>query len=167
MKKLLNYLLKIGIEETTRNARYYEEAPAVFYLETYGDSNYFYNAPNFTYKGVVICFDFNIEAGADYFRKLSQYEKMLKTYCKKYGYTMRAESLYTMRYIYICRTADRETAENYYIFRDNARQECERIAHELYQAGKPEEVNRAMRQIMDKYGEFYNEFLQATETKTA
>ena len=167
MQKLFNYLLKIGIEETTKKARYYDEAPAVFYSVTYGDNTYFNNAPNFTYTGAVICFDYNAEAGPDYFRKFNQLEKQLNTYAKKYGYIMRAESLYNCRYIYICKASDKEKAENYYIFRDGARQECDIIAHELYTAGKPEEVNNAMRAIMDKYGAEYNEFLRATEEKTA
>ena len=168
MKKLFNYLLKIGIQETTRNARYNEEAPAVFYIETYGDNSYFTNAPNFIYKGVVICFDYNAEAGPDYFRKFAQLEKMLKTYCKKYNYNMRVDSyFYGYKYLYICRESDREKADNYYYFRDAARQECEQTAHEFYTAGTPEKINGALYEIMEKYGAAYNEFLANTEEKTA
>ena len=168
MKKLFNYLLKIGVQETTRSARYNEEAPAVFYSETYGDRSYFTNAPNFTYTGAVICFDYTAEAGADYFRKFTQLEKMLKTYCKKYGYNMRVDSyFYGYKYIYICKETDREKADSYYYFRDAARQECEQTAHEFYTAGTPEKINGALYDIMNKYGAAYNEFLNNTEVKTA
>lgn len=46
--------------------------------------------------------------------------------------------------------------ENYNFFADAARTECELLQHEYYKNGRHDEVNDAMRDIMNKYGAMYN-----------
>lgn len=167
MDRLYKYLENIGVQETTRHARPEDESPATYRRETFGDSNYFTNATNFIYSGAVVTLDYNVEAPANYFIKLRHIEKRLAAYCKKYGYIMQDRSAYFTRCFYIWRAEDRERALDYFSFRDNCIEECNQAAHKLYEAGKPEEVEKTLTEIMNLYGNAYNDFLKATETKTA
>lgn len=174
MRKLYKYLAKIGIQETARNARYYEEKPANYYIETYG-SNYFYNT-TFTYTGIVVTFEYPKIEGTEeekrgFYAGQMQKEKMLKTYCKKYGYTMQGGYFYGDRVFTIRKNADIEKAEIFYTHESASVKECEEIAHKYYTEGKPEMVNNALlRPIMDRHEKELSEHLQAIyrkELKTA
>ena len=175
MKKLYKYLEKIGIKETSRIARYQDEAPANYYIETYG-SNYFYNT-TFLYKGIIVTFDYSeIENGTEeekraFYAGQAQKEKMLKNYCKKYGYTMQGGYFYGDRVFTIKRTADIEKAEIFYTHESASVKECEEIIHKYYTEGKPEKVNNALlHPIMERHEKELNEHLQAIygeEAKTA
>ena len=96
---------------------------------------------------------------------------MLKTYCKKYGYTMKGGYFYGDRVFTIRRTADIEKAEIFYIHERASLDECEKAAHEFYKIGKPEKVNNALlNPIMERHEKELNEHLQAIygkELKTA
>lgn len=174
MKKLYKYLEKIGITETSRNARYQDEAPANYYIETYG-SNYFYNT-TFTYTGIVVTFEYPKMEGTEeekrgFYAGQMQKEKMLKTYCKKYGYTMEGGYFYGDRVFTIRRSADIEKAEIFYTYESASVKECEEIAHKYYTEGKPEMVNNSLlHPIMERHEKELNEHLQAIygkELKTA
>lgn len=163
MERLFNYLNKIGVEEKPKNG-HHEPAPAEYYRETYGDATFFDNAPNHTHPGAVVALDYNTEAPAEYFQNLNHIEKKITAYCKKYGYTCRRNTCHYSRtvYFYIEKLEDREAADSFYYFRDAARKEAEQAAHILYTQGRPDEVNATIKRIIDKYGESYTEFLQAT-----
>lgn len=163
MKKLFSYLSKIGIQESRKHGNH-DEAPAVFYRETYGDNNYFYNAPNHTHAGAVVALDYNAEAPQSYFENLRQIERKIESYCKKYGYRYTRRACYGVAFYTVEKIEDREAADAFYYFRDAARAEVDAAAHELYTAGKYNEVEAAARRIMDKYGAAYNEFLKEIET---
>lgn len=168
MEKLYKYLLKIGVEEKPRRGNY-TPAPAEFYRQTYGDE-YFYNAPNHTHAGAVVALDYNAEAPAEYFKNLMQIEKSLQTYCKKYGYCCRRDTCHYSKtvYFYIEKQTDRDAATDFYYFRDAARQDCEHYYHIAKYHGTPQkEIETTLRAIMDKYGDGYKEFLQATQPATA
>lgn len=174
MKKLYKYLEKIGIQETTRNARYYEEKPANYIKVHYG-SNYFYNT-TFIYTGIIVTFEYPEMEGTEeekrgFYAGQMQKEKMLKKYCKKYGYSMEGGYFYGDRVFTIRKTADIEKAEIFYIHESASVKECEEIAHKYYTEGTPEKVNNALlRPIMERHEKELNEHLQAIygeETKTA
>lgn len=167
MEKLYRYLEKIGLKESTSRNHYRDEAPALFYRETYGDNSYFTNAPNFIYPGAVVILDYNTSAPADYYRKQKQLEKMILKYCKRYNYEIKSRYFYGEQVMTITTCADQEAANNYYFFRDRCRQECEQEAHRLYTEGKPEEVNARMGEIMTEHGNYYNLFLQESNKATA
>jgi hypothetical protein len=168
MEKLYKYIAKLGIKESTRHAHYSEEGPAVFYREKYGDNNYFVNAPNFTYNAAVICLDFQVIAPTDYFMKQAQIEKMLQRYCRRYNYEIfNRSACFGLVSFVIATRADREKAENYYFFRDRCRNEADMAAHELYEAGQPGKVPEVIRKIVIEHGNYYNQFLQEQETRTA
>lgn len=166
MEKLYNYLLKIGIDERPKRGNL-DEPPAIFYRELFGNSNYFYNAPNHTHAGAVVTLNYNAEAAAEYSKNLIQIEKSLQTYCKKYNYYCRRDTCHHSKtvYFYIEKQTDRDAATTYYYYMDSCREECEQAAHELYIAGRPEKVEATLREIMQKWGAAYNERLNADETK--
>ena len=162
MEKLFAYLQKIGVEERPQHGNY-DEPPAMYNRVTYGDNSYFYNAPNHTHAAALVALDYNAEAPENYFANLRQIEQKIATYCKKYGYTATTTIHPWIVYIKIEKTSDREAAENYYYFRDAAREECEQYFHIAHTHGTPQkEIETTLRAIMDKYGENYKEFLQAT-----
>lgn len=168
MEKLYKYLNKIGVEEKPRRGNY-TPAPAEFYRQTYGEQGYFENAPGYTYPGAVVTLDYNAEAPAEYFKSLQKIETRIERYCKKYGFSCRRDTCHYSKsvYFYIEKQTDRENAANYYRFRDACREECDKIAHYLYSIGRPEAVNNELKIVINKYGESYKEFLQATQTATA
>lgn len=159
MEKLFKYLMKLGLTESTSIKHYRDESPALFYRETYGDRSYFKNAPNYTYEGAVIVLDYNVEATPDFFRKQKALERMIEKYCKRYGYTFNSKYFYGDIVITATRQDYRETADSYFYFRDKSVEECDQKAHELYTAGRDAEVNSALGEIMEQWGNAYNDFL--------
>lgn len=162
IETLYKYLEKIGVQETTRTSR--NEPPTTYRRETYGDSSYFYNAPGYLYPAAILHFDYN-GTGADYYRKQAQLEKIIRTYCRKYGYEVFNEGGYPGgRYFSIATAADRAGSETYYFYRDAARDECERYHNE-----NPDDQNaeKALHAIMDAYGEAYNIRLAEEGRQTA
>lgn len=174
MKKFYKYLEKIGIKETNRRACYQDEAPANYYIVTYG-SNYFYNT-TFLYNGVIVTFEYSEMEGTEeekrgFYAGQAQKEKMLSTYCEKYGYTMTGGYFYGDRVFTIRRTEDMEKAEIFYTHESASVKECEEISHKYYTEGKPEKVNNALlHPIMERHEKELNEHLHAIygeEAKTA
>lgn len=160
MTKIYNYLQRIGVQESHRHARPEDEPNAVFYRVTYGDSDYFTNAPNFTYDGVLVVLDYNIAGDRDYFKTLRQIENKIQKYCARYGYTATTRAHSWNVSISIVKTSDVEKADTYYYYRDASRREADETAHRLYEAGRADEVNDAIRDIMTAYGKAYNERLK-------
>lgn len=167
MNKLYNYLLKIGVEERPKHG-HHDEAPAIFYRETYGDSSYFYNAPNHTHPGAVVALDYNVDAPQEYFKNLRRIEESLERYCTRYHYEYTRRACYGVAFYTIESAADRAAANDYYYFRDAARRECEQYYHIAINNGTPQkEIETTLREIMNKYGANYTEFLQAAQPATA
>lgn len=167
MKKLYNYLYKLGLTESTSRTHYRDESDALFYRETYGDSSYFKNAPNYIYEGAVIVLDYNSNAPADHFRKQKALERMIETYCKRYKYNFESRYFWGDIIIKVTRQEYKEAAENYFYFRDECVNECDLAAHELYTAGRDAEVNSRLGEIMQKWGNAYNDFLADARKATA
>lgn len=167
MEKLYNYLLKIGVEERPKHGNH-DEPPALFYRETFGDSSYFYNAPNHTHPGAVVALDYNADAPQEYFKNLRRIEERLESYCSRYNYEYTRRACYGVVFYTIESCRDRAAANDYFYFRDAARQECEQYYHIAINHGTPQkEIETTLRAIMDKYGESYKEFIQATQPATA
>ena len=165
MIKIFKYLQTIGIEEKPARGNY-NHSPAEFVRQLCGDDSYFYNAPNFTYYRAVITWNYR-EATPESVQDFTRQEKQLKTYCKKYGYILDARYFYGDRIATITKETDAAAADNYFYFRDASAKEWEQMQHEYIQAGRQNEINAATLEIMNKYGELYNEFLRNTEEKTA
>ena len=164
MKKLFAYLDKIGVEERPRRG-VYNNPPAEYNRLTYG-TEYFENAPNHTHEGALVTLDYNVEAPAEYFKNLQDIETRIRKYCKKYGYTADITRHPWEVTIKIEKTEDRENASFFYSFVERSRHECEFLMHKAYKHGiHGADVERALKAIMQKHGEEYNEFLNATRGK--
>lgn len=144
MEKLYNYLSKKEI---------------TYSRETFGNSNYFYNAPNYTYSGAFVTVDHLQDKEAE------KKERLLRAYCNRYGYSIQLfNSNFCKHHYIIVPDAIRKAADNYNFFLNASLKECEEKAHELYIEGRPDEVNEALGQIMNKYGELYKESLLFSKT---
>lgn len=161
MNKLYNYLIKAGAVEKPRRG-YHEGAPIELYRVTYGDY-YFYNAPNFIYNAFLICFDYNVEAGKEYFKNLRDIEEKIRKYARRFGYEIFNSTVNPWsRSFVIASRADREKAKTFYYYRDAAINAVNEAIHAAAVAGREFEQNE-LKNIMDTYGAAYNERLKAEQ----
>ena len=82
MKDLKNYLLNIGITESTPEAKH--EPPTVFYYDR---------------DSVLICFDYGMIAPPEVFKELRRQEDSARDYITRHGYTFYSELYGDTRYI--------------------------------------------------------------------
>lgn len=125
-----------------------------------GESNYFYNAPGCIVDAA------QVEIVTKDIHELNKKADKLQKYIKRYNYNVYIEGRLQCdiygdyhKTFFIMSETNAATLENYYFFRDAAIAECEILQHEYYKAGRHEEVNAAMKIIMDKYGTMYNRSL--------
>lgn len=159
INKLCNYLKSIGVVELEKHAKS-NGAPVECYRVQYGD-NYFYNAPNFSYTGVLICFDYNVDAEPEYFKNLARVEDKIRKYARRYGYEVFNSTVCPwMRSFVIASRDDREKSATFYYYRDAAIEAVNQAIHNGYISGSP--VSDAdIKEIMNEYGNYYNERLSA------
>ena len=119
--------------------------------------NYFYNVPELTQEAATI------EICSENIKEVNAKIKKLEAYLTRYNYQVYINArlhcdVFGVYHKFYYVTSDKNAAvlENYRFFADAARTECELLQHEYYAAGRHNEVNAAMREIMDKYGAMYN-----------
>ncbi len=144
MKKLIAWL----------NKHDYTHKPAYF------GGSYFYNVPEIkTEAAEVVIISKNI-------KEVTTKADALRKYVNRYNYQIMIESRihcnvygeYNISF-YILPGEAAAALEHYNFFADAARAECELLQHEYYKSCRHDEVNNAMRVIMDKYGAMYNRSL--------
>lgn len=82
MKELRQFLIDIGIQESTPDAKH--EPPTVFYYEP---------------DAVLICFDYGMIAPVEVFKELRRQEDNTREYITRHGYTFYSELYDNTRYI--------------------------------------------------------------------
>lgn len=135
-------------------------------LVNYGDSSYFYNAPGCTYEAATITIE------ADTIPGINPILKQIKNYCSRYNLDIFRECnrynfnyvTYKYNYVLVVRTAaDAAAIENYYKYQGASVNDCEMLIHEYHEAGlyktMHKELEKQLREIMDKYGIQYNRSL--------
>lgn len=143
MEKLKKYLDTIG---------------ATYEVQTYGES-YFPDAAQIQYKAICIRFTWDDKKKETEIRHYMNRRKNLVIFREwhnlhEYGFC-------------IASTADREAHTHYRRYMDASIQEWEQVAHKLYTAGHPENVNAAAREIMQKYQKEYKNSLFHVVEKSA
>ena len=160
MDKFINYLKKQGVQEVNRTSKY--DFNVCFEVQAMGDYSYFKEAPNFTYTRVCLYFEYNVEAGKEYFMYLDRLEKKIRSYAKKYGYDVKSYcTSYGMVYFNIARIDDLEKAESYYHYKSNCIEEWENVYHRMCEAGRTENAEKAARILNRIYSLRYRQFLRA------
>ena len=145
MKKMYKYLEKIG---------------ATYEPVNYG-SDYFFNVPTLSIDGAIVSFDYS-GGVPSYYMKIAQIEKMILTYCHKYGYTVFNRGGFPgCRYFSICRTDDIEKLDYLNSFVRTSVDECERVIHEYIAGMRSGCENDDIRAVMDSYGRDYLESVRA------
>ena len=148
MQKLINYINNIGI-------------PADSYqLEKVG-SKYFLNI-SIQFDRATVIFDYTTYDA----RELDQHEKQLEKYCNRFNYTIyNRGSVPGLRYFSIMPKENREALENYFIFENNSREDCEKIINHYTRTGRrsshPAELEKALKDIMQQHENNYKSYLRA------
>lgn len=144
MKNLYAWLTKYGYT--------YEKKTAA--------GNYFYNVPEISIEAATI------EINTADIKELRTKQKQLEKHLQQYNYHIFIDArlqcdVYGVyhKYYYLTSCKNAAILEKYNIFADAARTECEHLQHEYYTTGRHDEVNDAMRAIMDNYGAMYNRSL--------
>lgn len=162
MDKFIKYLEKQGVQKIDRTEKY--DFNVCFEVQKIGDDSYFTEAPNFTYTRVCLYFEYNVEAGKEYFMYLNSLEKKIRSYAKKYSYDVKSYvTSYGLCYFYIARIEDLEKAESYYHYKTNCIEEWENIYHKMCESGRKENGEKAARILNKIYSLRYRQFLRATE----
>lgn len=143
IEKLYSYLDKIGAD---------------YRREKYG-ANYFLNAPAIECGAAVVRFEFfDRETVTDWHKKARQIER----YAARYGFTIfnRGGAL-GCEWFAVIRSDDLRALDNYNFYVRQSVDACEKLAHDHYiGVAVCDDLNGAMRQIMEKYGAEYCAFLE-------
>lgn len=160
MEKLIKYLLKVGIEPANRM----REQNIYFFEQTCGHKDYFMEAPNYTCKRIGISFDYNVAADKEYFMRINQLEKMLQTYCKRFGYSIESHSTsYGVRFLYIMKQSEKKDLEAYFDFTDKCVKDWEIMQHHFYNINRPELSEQAAIILNKIYSLRYRQYLKAVK----
>lgn len=133
-------------------------------LKTYGETHYFYNASGYTYAAI------HVNLCSKDINGLRRQREAVKKYCNRYNLDIFREgrtncNIYGEYTDFLAvRTMEAKAeAKNYYLYRDKARDEIEELIHEYHTAGlyhtMHKELEKQLREIMDKYGSLYNQSL--------
>lgn len=147
MKKLLDYIKKIGIDNDSIDIKFF-------------GSHYFKNI-SCSYQAITIIFDFTTYDP----RTLLQKEKMLKAYCNRYDYVIfNRGAIPGASYFTIMKTEDREKLQILTLLENNSRDECNNLIHEYTQNGRrathPAELENKLKSIMQDYENNYFNIMQ-------
>lgn len=159
MDKFIKYIEKQGIQKHEKHDKY--DTCISYEVQTCGHKTYFMEAPNFIYKRVCISFDYNVEAGEEYFKHLKMIEKKILAYAKKYGYIAETYCYTFGIFIYVTNAEDAETAEYYYHYMKSCIRQWEEVDHHLHTVGKTQYSNLAAEILNRIYSLRYRQFLRA------
>lgn len=138
--------------------KYLDKIGADYRREKYG-ADYFLNAPALEFGAAVVCFEFfDRETVTDWHKKTKQIER----YAARYGFTIfnRGGAL-GCAWFSIMRAVDLQALDNYSFYVRQSVDACEKLAHEHYiGAAACDDLNSAMRNIMNEYGADYCAFLE-------
>lgn len=140
-----------------RFEQYLDKIGAFYEMKKTG-YDYFYNAPALSFDIAYVYFDYS-EHDA---RKLAEQERQIKAYCSRYNYKIyNSGAMPGCYYMWIMKNAEHEQLRIYGDFRDRATFDIETYCHNEYSNGR-KPCNDTIKAIMNEHGNYYNEFLAAT-----